>query len=343
MPIYVVKAIRKVIFAVSLLFLSVLFGTFAYMYLVGADFLPSLYMAVITVSTVGYSEVVPIGTVERVFTIIYILINIGLVAYLVTNFTAFFLDDNIYNSLKQHKMEQRIRKLKNHVIVCGFGRTGEEVAFDLHEAGEQVVIIERREVSLEHLKKLPHLFVIVGDATLNHHLEDAGIRNAKGLICCTPSDADNVFVVLSANELNPNLKIISRASSPQSVQKLKKAGADNVIMPEILGGRHMAKLISQPDLLEFLDDLVIKQSESRVFLTELACDFFSSEKSRTLGDLDVGKRTGANIIGIKTHEGAYHYNPDNDCPLSKVKNLFVMGTAQQVEQLKKILFSESKS
>jgi voltage-gated potassium channel len=220
-------------------------------------------------------------------------------------------------------MENAIAALQGHVIICGYGRNGREAAQVLARSNKKVVIIERSITTMQDVR-LPE-FYLEADATKDETLQQANIHNASAIIITLPDDSENVFIVLTAKELNPTVKIISRASKDSSVRKLKTAGADNVIMPDKIGGSHMASLVLSPDVKEFLDLLHFENTDT-FQVTEL-----SIRKSISLKDLDCWNKTGATILGIKKDKQEYILNPTADTELNAGDRLIIMGNAAQIQ------------
>lgn len=330
------KAIRIGVF----LFLGILIiGTAGYMCFENLSFLDGLYMTVITISTVGYKEVGDHGfqTAGKIFTIFLILISLGTIAYIVSTLMRFVVDGELKQYLKLYKVDKKIQQLKNHVIVVGYGRNGEQAVTDLRENNVACVIIERRENVISRIEEDAALLFIKGDATQEDILEKARVSYAKAIIITLPEDADNVFVVLSVRNLSKDIVIISRASEMRSVKKLTLAGANNVIMPELIGGQQMAKLVHQPDVVEFLDNVLLQRSKD-VQLVEIFCENLSKAfVGKSIGDLKIREHSGANIIGIKTADLKYIFNPDASTILTDEFKLFVLGNPEQISNLKKWL------
>jgi voltage-gated potassium channel len=234
-------------------------------------------------------------------------------------------------------MLKQISHLSGHTIVCGFGRVGRKATRELLDHDEKVIVIEQNEDVFKGINDYNGLLHIIGDSTDDVNLEEAGIVRAKAIITTLPNDSENLFVVLSARELCPEILIISRASNPATVKKLKIAGASNVIMPDIVGGSHMASLVITPDINEFLDNISI-QGEADVNLEEVAYTNVSEDsKYMTLKELAARKKLGVNIIGFKTPNGDYIINPGPDTIILPNSKLFVLGTAQQISVLNNLL------
>src|ERR1043165_9704414 len=225
----------KIYISIGAFFLIFLSGTVGYMIIEGYNFLDASYMTIVTLSTVGYREVEPLSEPGKVFTIFLILVNLTTFTYFITQLSAYFLDGEFTSTYKLYKMKKEIAELDGHIIICGFGRNGQEAAKILHHHKTEFVVIESHTPRRDDLPFEVNHF-LAEDATRDETLLEAGIMKAKALVTTLPADADNLFVVLSACELNPKLKIISRASHDSSVRKLKTAGAGKVIMPDKIGG-----------------------------------------------------------------------------------------------------------
>ncbi len=313
-----------------MLLFTILFGAAGYMLVENFSFLEAVYMSVTTISTVGFGEVKPLSENGQIFTIILILINLALFTYFITLLTRFFSDGEFIKLYKQIKMENSINQLQQHVIICGFGRNGKESAQILHNNNIPFVVIEEKN-ELENDLAFGVNYFIKGDSTKDDVLVEAGIENARALIASLPVDADNLFVVLTARQLNPGLKIISRASDDSSVKKLKIAGADNVIMPDKIGGAHMATLVMLPDVVEMLS-ILSTQNNDQFRVAEI-----QSNKNISLGDLDMWSKTNCTILGIKNSVNQYTINPDATCYLKTGEILIVMGSEEQIENAKKLI------
>ncbi len=292
-------------------------------------------MTVITISTVGFSEVVPLNDEEKIFTIFLILTSISVFGYAVSAFTEVLASGEFFKQIKLKRVLRKIEKLKNHTIVCGYGRNGMQAIIKLKNYQKELVVIEKDKDSIQILEAEGILYV-EGDATTDEVLISAGISNATNLITALPSDADNLFVVLTAHQLNKACKIISRASNQSSFSKLKIAGADNVIMPDKLGGAHMASLVVTPDVLEFVDRLTI-EGETTANLEEIAVnDLPDLYLNKTILDLDLRKKTGCTVIGYKEADGNYMINPEASLKLLVDTSLIVLGRPEQILKLREL-------
>ncbi len=330
--------VKTLSFALILMFVVIGVGTLGYMQINEEySLIDALYMTVITISTVGFKEVHDLTDNGKVFTILLILTSFGIFGYIVSAVTRFILDGVFRRNLKDYRVARKIEKLSGHVIVCGFGRNGRQASLELLEHGEEVVVIDSKESSIDKIRMVPELLFIQGDATLEEVLTSASIANAKALITAIPDDAANVYVCLTARELSPNIRIISRSSKLQSDNKLKRAGANNVIMPDLLGGQQMAKLVAQPDVIEFVDKILL-QSIKDVSLMEVSCSNLAScFVGKSILDLNVRNVSGANIIGLKDDAGNYVYNPSPHIILNQKLQLFVLGDSNQLARLNTLL------
>ncbi|MDX8553448.1 potassium channel protein [Tenacibaculum sp. 1B UA] len=322
---------RAIIYSV----LIVMVGVVGYMLLFDYSFINALYMTIITISTIGFGEVHPFGTGEKLFTIGLIISSLFVFGYAVSSFSEYLISGQFFHQLKIKKVQKKIEQLKGHTIVCGYGRNGKQAISKLKNYKKQVVIVEKFDEIVRQLDE-KGVLAIQGDATLDETLLRAGIMNAENLITALPSDADNLFVVLTAKQLNKNCKVISRASKETSYSKLKIAGADNVIMPDKLGGSHMASLVVTPDVIEFVDRLTI-EGETTANLEEVAInDLPEKYIDKTILDLDLRKKTGCTVIGYRTPNKDYIINPEASVKLETGGNLIVLGRTEQIETLRKV-------
>jgi voltage-gated potassium channel len=318
----------------------VIIGITGYTIIEGLSFTEAVYMTVITVATVGFKEVAPLSELGMLFTSFLIVISFGIFVYAVTTFTRIIIDGVIRNYYRDRKMIKRINKLTNHVIICGYGRNGKQAALDLSIHKVPYIVIENSPEIIETITESEQILYIEGDATKDEVLQQAGILDAMAMITTLPVDADNLYVVLTAKEINPEIKIISRASNESSDIKLKRAGANNVIMPDRVGGQRMAKLVTQPDIVEFLDFMML-QEPGNVIIEELSLDSLANcYEGKSMNELEQRNNTGANIIGLRKPDRSYIINPSNEVILSCDDQLFVLGTVEQIRQLENLLGSE---
>ena len=335
MSVFRIKYFTKLYLALGLILAMVSIGIVGFIAIEQYSFLEAFYMTIITIATVGFQEVRPLSDAGKVFTAFLIITSFGTFAYAISAITKYVVEGEFNYYYKFFKVNNTIQKLSNHVVICGYGRNGKQAATVLQSNNQNFVIIEKNETLVEQVRE--HGFLCVqGDCTQDEMLYKTGIANARALITTLPIDADNLFVVLTARSINPNLTIISRASDDNSDKKLKIAGANNVIMPDRIGGAHMASLVIKPDVIEFLDHIT-GQGGPNINLEEIVFSELPEQlRNHTIKDLEVRNKSGANIIGFKTAHGEYVINPSADTKIIPGAKLFVLGTPEQVSKLREI-------
>ncbi len=328
----------KIILALALMLTMLMIGILGYRFVSDYDWLDALYMTIITVTTVGFMEVKPLDADAKVFTIFLIVSSVFIFAFAISVITEYILSRNSLQLLKMKKVKNAIDKLNDHVIVCGFGRNGMQAAARLKAYNKPYVVIEREREIIE--KYEDEVLFIEGDANEDEVLQTAGIEKAQYLISSLPDDAANLMVVLSARQMNNNLFIISRASLITSQKKLHLAGADKVIMPDKIGGDHMASLVVIPDLITFMDKLST-EGEHTTNLEEVAIEDFKDQmECNSLRDLDLRRKTGCTIIGYIEPNGNYIINPEADLPLQPKSKVIVLGRPEQIRKLNQMFHLE---
>lgn len=330
--------IKNILYSFSVLNIIVVLGTLGFKLLDDRySILEAFYMTVITITTVGFRELHDPTEGMMIFTSLLIISSFGTFAYVLTAISAYVIDGEFQQYFKEIKVKSEVSKIKNHVIVCGYGRNGSQAVSVLKAHKQPFVLIESQIEVIEELKKTdPTILFVHGDATHDDVLEKARIDNAKALIATLPSDSNNLFVVLTARERNKTIKIISRASEENTDHKLRIAGANNVIMPDKIGGAHMASLVMKPDVIEFLD-FVSANGQIDINLEEI--DFNElpeGMKNRTIHDCGIRNKTGANIIGLKSAEGDFIINPSPETKITSNVKLFALGTPEQINKLKNL-------
>lgn len=331
---------KSIYIAISLLILVVIIGVSGFMIIEKFSFTDAFFMTIITISTVGFREVKPLSDLGQFFTAFLIVISFGIFAYAVTTLTKYIVDGVFRNYLKDNKVKTKIGKLSNHVIVVGYGRNGKQAVEELKRHNFHVVIVDSKDTIIETIRENANLLYIHGDAIEDETLISARIDKARALITALPNDADNLFVVLTARSMNPDITIISRASNFNTDKKLRSAGATNVIMPDKIGGQRMAKLVAQPDVIDFIEYIMLRESDG-VHIEEISCkNLCSSFVEKTIGEWSIRSATGANIIGLKTADNNYIVNPSPDVKITGNEQLFVLGNPEQIEKLKKVLFEK---
>lgn len=321
----------KIYLAIALMLSVLLIGVFGYRFISELSWVDAFYMTIITVTTVGYSAVGPMDTQEKIFTVFLIIFSVFIFAFAISVITEYILSRNSLQLLKRKKVKNAITNLSNHVIVCGFGRNGMQAAERLKAYKKPFVVIERDKEIIE--KYDDEVLFVEGDANEDEVLLEAGIDRAKYLIAALPDDAVNLFVVLSARQMNQELFIISRATLVTSQKKLELAGANKVIMPDKIGGDHMASLVVMPDLITFMDKLST-EGEHTTNLEEVPIeDFQGKVNCNSLRDLDLRRKTGCTIIGYIEPNGNYIINPEADLQLQPKSKVIVLGRPEQIHKL----------
>jgi voltage-gated potassium channel len=330
----ILKVFRsKLNIAVILLVVLLFVGVFGFKSMAeNYSWIDAVYMTVITITTVGFGEVHPLDEESKIFTVFLILTSVIIVGYAIKVITEYIITRNSFEELKQKKMQKKIDSFSNHVIICGYGRNGKQAAKKLLAYKRPFVVIENNKETVDKYKSELVAFVF-GDANEDEVLIQAGVERADCLISALPSDADNMFVVLSARQINDNIRIISRASQESSYGKLKLAGANNVILPDKIGGDHMASLVVVPDLLEFVDNLSII-GKSNINIEEVPVEkLYDPKQVKTIRELDFRKKTGCNVIGYKDPNGEYLINPEATQKLIPNSKVIVLGRPEQINKL----------
>lgn len=321
--------------ALALIVLVFLSGVVGFRYLYDYTWVDALYMTIITISTVGYGEVQPMDAYGKIFTSIFIISGLFIFGFGLSTITEHILNKNDIGNLKRKRMKKRIESFNNHVILCGYGQNGKQAAQKLINYNKDFVVIDENE-EVFHEWEDDRITYLVGNATEDEVLNNAGIERASTLICALPRDADNLFIVLSGRQLNKDLTIISRATEENSYKKLKLAGADNVIMPDRIGGSHMASLVVVPDLVEFLDNLSVSGQQDSINVEQIPFSKICSDGiEKTIAETDIRRKTGCSIIGYKSPTGNYIVNPEPETKLEKESKLIMIGRPEQIERLKK--------
>jgi len=327
--------LKRLILAFFLMALSLFTGTFGYMIIEGYTFLDAFYMTVVTVSTVGYREVKPLSEDGKLFTIFYIIGNLVFFAFLVSTVAKYIFEgelNKIYNIIMKGR---EITKLRGHIILCGFGRNGRRAALELKNSRKKFLIIEKDDQVLERFPDASKTYnFYMGDATQDEILLDAGIRRAHTIITTLPSDSENVFITLTARTLNPEINIISRASDERVEKKLRRAGANHVVMPDALGGFHMAHIVTKPIIVEFVE-MLSGFGKSEYMLEEINYYQVRSEyREKTLAELDIRKKTGATVFGLKDPSKGILFNPEPNTIFHNDDILILLGKEDALREFK---------
>lgn len=328
------STINRLLYAGIALIVVLIFGTAGFMMIEGDGLLNSAFLTVITLSTVGYGLPHSLSDGGKIFTIVLIIISLGVYAYSISIITSYLVEGNVEKLLRGRTIKKG-KKMKNHTIICGYGRIGKQVAEELLAYKVPFLVIDEN-LDVVMANQQQEIKFLEGDATNDDVLIQAGIENASVLISALPLDADNLYVSLSARALNKEITIISRGSDESAEKKLHMAGADHVILPEKVGGAHMAKLVARRDIVEFLDHLSYR-GESLINLEEINyADLPDDYHNKTILEIGIRQKSGANIVGFKTPEGIFVLNPTPDTKIIPNSKLFVLGTREQVMVLRKL-------
>jgi voltage-gated potassium channel len=324
---------KKFILLLLLILLILSIGTIGYVVIEDWGLFDAFYMTIITMATVGFGEVHELSNIGRGFTAFLIISCFGIFAYTISSITAYVVGGEYKRDLRAFKTLKKMRNMENHVIICGYGRVGKQVAEEMKLFNRRFLVIEKDPNVIAENENLNESPFIKGDPTKDGVLENTKIENAYALISCLPLDTDNLYVILAARELNKNLKIVCRASNTAAVSKLKLAGADHVIMPDSIGGTHMASIINNPDVIEFMDAIRI-QGNLGVNLEAITYEEISkNSEGISILEIETKFSTGAKVVGYKDSKGAYHINPEHQLVLRPGSKLFLLGTTEQLDKL----------
>ncbi len=328
---------RKIIIAFSLLFGLIIIGTVGYSILekdtLDWKLFDSVWMTVITLTTTGY-DAMGMGVPSRAFTLFLLIGGFGIFAYSVTIATAFLVEGQLQSFFKHRKMLRTVDKLSNHYIICGLGDTGVHVLDEMLKSESHFVGIEMDEERLEHLAETREFLHIHGDATDDDILIRAGVERAKGLVACLSRDQDNLFVVISAKNLNPTLRVASKAVEHNSPEKLMTAGADEVVLPDHIGGIRLASGILEPHLIDFLTKM--QESRQTARFAESIVQPESKLDGVLLRDSHIQEETGLVVIALRSKDGTYIYNPSGDWEIEAGDGLFIIADPRQLQTLNKL-------
>jgi voltage-gated potassium channel len=326
---------RRLLPSVTILITVALAGILGYIYIEGWTFLEAIYMVITTLYSVGFQEVRPLSHFGKIFTMFLIVIGVGSAIYAAGQAVEIMVEGEMASYRKRRRMDKKMKGMNGHYIICGFGRVGRQVAQVFEDSRIPFVVIDSKKETLEelNLKDIPG---IVGDATSDSNLIEAGIHTAKGLIACSDSDVANVYVTLSARVINPNLNIVARAGIKDTEKKLIMAGANRVISPYFISGVRMAALATRPIASDFLD-LVTHSGAVDYSLYELTIPDGSPLIGKTIGDVDIREKSGALVLAIKKSDGSFDLQPKPATTIRKSDVLVVIGTQEQYDSLEKMV------
>ncbi len=325
---------RKIVQWTASLAALLVVGSLGFVWLEGWNFFDALYMTVTTLTTVGYGEIHPLDQFGRAYNMVLILAGMGVLLYIVGGLARVLIEGEIHAALGKRKLIKHIKRLKGHYIICGFGRIGEIICRQLKERGVPLVVIETDPALITHLEEMSYFF-ISGDATRDEVLLEAGIERAKGLVSVVSSDADNVYVVLTARSLNPKLFIVARGEEAGSEKKLLRAGADKVESPYHMGGQKMAHTILHPTVVTFME-LAMKEGVDWS-MEEIAVGQTSVLLGVPLKDTGIRKQLNLILVAIKRADGEMLFNPSHDTPILAGDTLIALGLRKNLDALEELV------
>jgi voltage-gated potassium channel len=326
---------KKLLPPIIILLIIVSIGIFGYSVIENWALLDSVYMVIITLFTVGFQEVQPLSSEGKIFTIFLILIGVGASIYVAGQIIEIIVEGQILGIRRRKKMENTIRNLKDHFIICGFGRVGHQVGKEFDASNIKYVVIDN---DPENAKKYEeeNIHYIIGDATSDDKLHEAGITTAKGLVACSDSDVANVYVTLSARTLNKDLHIVSRSSKIDTERKLKIAGANRVISPYFISGKRMAHCATKPVASDFLD-MVSHGDNMQFTLQEIPLSENSPFIGKTLLDSGIKEHSAITVLAIRDSEGEFNLQPHSTTVINKGDTFLAVGTFEQLEKLRNMV------
>ncbi|MEH2010983.1 potassium channel family protein [Nostoc sp.] len=311
-------------------------GTLWYWLVEGWSWEDAAYMTVITLATVGYGEIHPMGSRGRLFTIALILLGVMNIGYIVNRFTEAIIQGYFQEGIRLQQQRRLMESLSEHYIICGFSRTGRQIAKEFRAEGVLFVVIDSEMESIQRAQ-MEGYTAYQGDATLDDTLLKVGIERATCIVAALPSDAENLYIVLSAKTLNTGIRAIARASTEEALQKLQRGGADEVISPYITGGKRMAAAALRPQVLDFVDG-ILTGADRQLYMEEFLLDpVFCPFVGQTLQKARLRSQTGALVLAIRRLDGTLIGGPTGDTVLMSGDRLIGMGTAEQLRDLNQIL------
>ncbi len=332
--------LQQISYGILFLLIIVFTGTFGYTLIEDWPLLDSLYMTVITITTVGYGEVRELSRTGRFFTIGLIISSVGIVAYLVSRLAGVVVEWEITKFMGRKKLEKTISKLKNHYIVCGYGRIGGYICSQFKGEGLPFVLIENDEQVIQRVEEEGVVYVR-GDATDEKTLIDAGVERAKALITAVASDADNLYITLTARGLNPNLYILSRASEEKAERKLISAGANKVVSPYLIGAHRMAMAIIKPAVVELME-LAMERESLELQLQEIKVNDTARLPGTTLRESGIRSELDLIVVAIKKEDGSMIFNPAFNTAIVEGDTLIILGQMANLDRLAELVrFEES--
>ncbi|RME50322.1 MAG: potassium channel protein [Caldilineae bacterium] len=322
---------RRLFVLLGLLAAILLAGTGGYVTLEGWSPLDAFYMTVITLTTVGFGELYPLSAAGRIFTVMLIVSGVGLVAYATSTVAQMLISGELQAEILARRRQRMLEQLHNHHIVCGFGRMGQHIATELRNQQKDFVVVDNDPAAVEEARRRGY-FAVLGDASDEEVLAQAGIMRARSLIAAINSDAGNVFIVLTARAMRPDLIIVSRVNYDDAESKLRRAGANEVISPYLIGGRRMVHFVERPGVVRFLDELM-QSPELELWIEEFEIQPGSALAGKSLGEAELRNRTGVNVLAVHCPGQSISTQPDVGTSLPPGTKLIAQGTRAQLQAL----------
>jgi len=329
--------IRHLLTAITVILILLVAGIIGYHMIEGWPVFDALYMTIITITTVGYGEIHQLSKEGRIFTIFLIMSSFGGMGYVIGSIVQTFIAGQILIALGRRKLEKRVKRLRHHYVLCGYGRIGSYLAREFDSEDIPFVVVEKEPERIKQLEEdgFPY---IEGDATEDEHLVSAGVERARGLIAATASDADNLYITLSARTLNPSIFILSRAAEEAAEKKLLSAGANRVVSPYQMGAARMVNALLRPNIVEFVD-LVVERKHLELQLEEITVKDDARFKGKPLHEAGIKRDLGLIVIAIKKVSGDMLFNPSSDTLIEKGDVLIVLGEKKHLAMLEQLVQS----
>jgi voltage-gated potassium channel len=322
---------RRIILITAILLLTIFTGTVGFHVIEGYSLFDAFYMTLITISTVGYQELRPLSRVGRIFNSFLIFFGVTAMFFAVGAMTQTIIELELRDRFGERRTKRMISKMENHFIVCGFGRVGRSAAYELQRAGVPFLVLDRSEDRVDRAAQ-SGILALQGDATRDENLHSAGVTRARGLIAALASDADNLFVILSAKTLNPKMTVVTRASEEEAEQKLRRAGADTVFAPYTMTGHRLAQAILRPHVAQFLD-FATKHIGLDVAIEQVRVAPDSEVVNKTLRDMQIRRELGVIVLAIRKSDGQMIFNPPAEMEICADDFLIAMGEQQNLQNL----------
>ena len=321
---------RRILFAILAVTIAIGLGTIGFSLIEGWSILDSLYVAAQTVTTVGYGDLTPATRNGRIFSTVFMLVAVGVVLYALTSAVKAIVQSELIATFGQRRQSRKMSKLRDHYIICGAGRVGSHLIRGLMGGAETFIVIEKDPQKVAELQDLG-VIVLVRDATLEETLQEAGVVRARGLAACLADDADNVYVVLTARDLNPQLHIVARAAEEQAESKLIRAGANRVVAPTIIGGHRMAMALTKPAVHDFLGSITANKLE--LAFEQLEVGSSSDLVGRRLSETNIRSELDIVVVSIRRSHGQILFNPGGEAIIESGDTLIAIGHAESLMKL----------